>query len=152
MSGAVLPGNGNDRMGADVRGGGRRPVPASTVWVIDPPIGRADIPVLCARLADLLRRYGPDGAVVVCDVGGIVEPSAITVEALARLRLTAQRLGADIRVRGAHIRLRQLLALTGLCEVIPIDGDSALEPHRQAEQREQPLDVEEVGDSADPTD
>lgn len=123
---------------------------ASIVWVIDPAIGRADIPVLCARLADLVRPYGREGAVVVCDVGGIAEPSAVTVEALARLRLTARRLGADIRVRGAHVRLRQLLAFTGLGEIIPIDGGSALEPHRQPEQREQPLDVEEVGDPTDP--
>jgi anti-anti-sigma regulatory factor len=113
-------------------------------------IGRADIPVLCARLADLLRSYDRSGAVVVCDVAGIVEPSAVTVEALARLRLTARRLGADILVRGAHARLRQLLALTGLGEAIPLDGGSDLEPHRQAEQREQPLDVEEVADPADP--
>lgn len=137
-------------MGVDVCGRPGRPFTASTVWVIDPAIGRADIPVLCARLADLLRPCGRDGTVVVCDVGGIAEPSAVTVEALARLRLTAWRLNADIRVRGAHVRLRQLLTLTGLDDIIPTDGGSALEPHRQAEQREQPLDVEEVCDPADP--
>jgi hypothetical protein len=130
-------------------GHGRRGV-ASIVWVIDPAIGRADIPVLCARLADLLRPYGREGAVVICDVGGIIEPTGVTVDALARLRLTARRLGADIRLRGAHVRLRQLLAFTGLGEIIPIESSSALEPHRQAEQREQPLDVEEVRDPADP--
>jgi STAS domain len=143
-------GDGQDRMGVDVCGDRRRRVVASTVWVIDPAIDRADIPVLCARLADLLRPCGREDAVVVCDVAGITEPSAVTVEALARLRLTARRFGADIRVRGAHVRLRQLLAFAGLGEVIPIDGGSALEPHRQAEQREQPLRVEEVGDPADP--
>jgi hypothetical protein len=133
-------------------GSGRgRPGAAATVWIIDPAIGRADIPTLCARLAELLRSYGPERAVVVvCDVGGIVEPSAVTVEVLARLRLTALRLGADIRVRGADVRLRQLLAFTGLGEVVPTEGGSALEPHRETEQREQPLDVEEVGDPADP--
>jgi len=120
------------------------------VWVIDPTIGRADIPVLCARLAGLLRSYEREGAVVVCDVGGIAEPSAVTVEALARLRLTALRLGADLLIRGAQARLRQLLTFTGLDEVIPVDAGSAIESHRQAEQREQPLDVEEVGDPADP--
>lgn len=133
-----------------MRGGRGRPGAASTVWVIEPAIGRADIPVLCARLSDLLGPYGSKGAVVVCDVGGIAEPSAVTVEALVRLRLTARRLGGDIRVRGAQVRLRQLLAFTGLDEVVPIDGGSALESHRQAEQREQPLDVEEVRHPADP--
>jgi anti-anti-sigma regulatory factor len=137
-------------MGVDVRAGRGRPSSAPTVWVIDPAIGRADIPALCARLTDFLRSYDRSGAVVVCDVAGIAEPSAVTVEALARLRLTARRLGADILVRGAPARLRQLLALTGLGEAIPLDGGSDLEPHRQAEQREQPLDVEEVGDCSDP--
>lgn len=131
-------------------GGCGRPGVASIVWVIEPAIGRADIPVLCARLADLVEPYGREGAVVICDIGGITEPSGVTVDALARLRLTARRLGADIRLRGADVRLRQLLAFTGLSEIIPIEGGSTFEPHRQAEEREQPLDVEEVGDPADP--
>jgi hypothetical protein len=136
-------------MGVDMGAGRGRPGAASIVLVIEPAIGRADIPALCARLADLLRRYGREEVFVICDVGGITDPSGVTVEALARLRLTALRLGADTRVHGAHPRLRQLLAFTGLRAVIPIDGASAREPHRQAEQREQPLDVEEVGDSTD---
>jgi hypothetical protein len=146
----VLRVDGHDRWEFDVRAGRGRPGGALIVWVIDPVIARADIPALCARLAAILRAYGRAGTVVVCDVGGITEPSAVTVEALARLRLTARRLDADIRVRGADGRLRQLLAFTGLCQVIPVDGGSALEPHRQTEEREQPLDVEEVGHPADP--
>lgn len=124
---------------------------AIPVWTVDPGAGRADIPVLCARLADLLRPYRRRGAVVVCDLTRVAAPSAATVELLARLRLTARRFGGDIRVRGAHPDLVRLLALTGLREVIPVeDGGSAGEPHRQAEQRKQPLDIEEVGDPADP--
>ena len=87
---------------------------------------------------------------VVCDVSGVAEPSLVVVEALALLRLVARRLGYDLRVRGAHPRLRELMVLTGLAEVIAIDGDSAGEAHGQPEQREEPLDVEEVGDRADP--
>jgi STAS domain len=132
-----------------VCGGRGRRGGSSTVWVIDPAIRRADIPILCARLADILTRYGHEGAVIFCDVSGITEPTAVTVDALARLRLTALRLGADIRVRGAHVRLRQLLVFAGLGEVIPIAGGSALEPQRQTEEREQPLDIEEIGDSPD---
>lgn len=139
---------------------------AIPVWTVDPGAGRADIPVLCARLADLLRPYRPRGVVVVCDLTRVAVPSAVTVELLARLRLTARRSGGDIRVRGAHPHLLRLLALTGLGDAIPIEGvaiegvpieavpteygRSAGEPHGQAEQREQPLDVEEVGDPADP--
>jgi hypothetical protein len=107
--------------GVGMGGGLREPSAASVVWIIDSAISQADIPQLCARLADLLARYG-EGTVVICDVGGIAEPSAVTVEALARLRLTARRLGADIHVRGAHDRLRQILAFTGLGEIIPLDG------------------------------
>ncbi|WP_213452354.1 STAS domain-containing protein [Rhizomonospora bruguierae] len=114
------------------------------VLVIGAALGRADIPALCARLADLLAPFPAVGAVVVCDVSAVVEPSVVTLDALARLRLTARRLGADIRVYPAHARLGQLLALTGLGAVLP------LARQRQAEQREQPLDVEEVGDPADP--
>lgn len=118
------------------------------VLVVGAGIGRADIATLCARLSELAALLPARGAVVVCDVSAVVEPSAVVLDALARLRLTARRLGADIRVHGAHARLRQLLVLTGLGAVIPLG--SALEPHRQAEEREQPLDVEEVRHPADP--
>ncbi|MDG4787844.1 STAS domain-containing protein [Micromonospora sp. WMMD1102] len=148
--------------------------PAPPLLVIDPALGRTDIPALCARLVDLLARHPRQGGVVVCDVSRIAAPSAVTVDALARLRLTARRLGVDLRLRAAPVRLRQLLALTGLTAVIPLEGDStdgsgelgdpesesgelgdpesrsALEPHREAEEREQPLHVEEVGDPPDP--
>jgi anti-anti-sigma regulatory factor len=133
-----------------VREGSGRRGAGTAAWVIDPAIGRGDIPALCARLADRLRPSRRQDVVVVVDASGIAEPSAVTVEAIARLRLTARRFGADIRVRGAHVRLRQLLAFTGLGEVIPVDGDSAFDSHWEAEQRKQPLDVEEVGDCADP--
>ncbi|WP_175543583.1 STAS domain-containing protein [Micromonospora pattaloongensis] len=122
--------------------------PAPPVLVIGAAIGRADIPALCARLAELVVPLPAQGAVVVCDVSAVVEPSAVILDVLARLRLTARRLGADIRVHAAHANLCQLLALTGLGAVTPLG--SALQPHWQAEEREQPLDVEEGGDRADP--
>ncbi|MFY1693116.1 STAS domain-containing protein [Plantactinospora sp. WMMB782] len=191
--------------------------PTSPLLVIDPALGRADIPEVCARLVDLLARHPGQGGVVVCDVSRVAEPSAVTVDALARLRLTARRLGVDLRLRAAPVRLRQLLALTGLAAVIPLEGAptdgsgelgvpesgaacdsgdpddlgsgaacdsgdpddlgsgaacdsgdpddlgsgaacdsgdpegrSAVEPHREAEEWEQPLHVEEVGDPPDP--
>jgi hypothetical protein len=137
-------------MGVEVHKGRGRPAAASMVLVIDPAIERPGIPVLCARLADLpVARRGEVG-VVLCEVGGVAEPAMVVVEALARLRLAARRLGYDIRVRGAHPHLRQLLVLSGLGGIIPIDGGSASEPHRQPEQWEEPLDVEEVGDRSDP--
>lgn len=111
----VLPGDGHDRMGVDVGGGRGRRGAASTVLLIDPAISRADGLVVCARLADLLRPVSGRGC-----PGRLRRRWDRRTEALARLRLTARRLGADIRVRGAQVRLRQLLAFTGLDEIIPI--------------------------------
>lgn len=120
------------------------PAPGGIVLVLDDSAG---IPVLCARLADLVRQ---PGALVVCDAAAIVDATIGTVEALARLRLTARRLGADLRIRHVPPPLRHLLALTGLEEVVEPGGASALELQRQAEEREEPLYIEEVGDTADP--
>jgi STAS domain len=95
----------------------------SIVLVLDPAMGRAEIGPLCARLAELVGAAAGT-AVVVCDVSAVVEARAVVVEALARLRLTARRLGADLRVRGAGPDLRGLLAFTGLDAAVLGDGGS----------------------------
>lgn len=78
------------------------------VGVIEP----ADVPRLCEELTALLgERDGPD---VICDVGGVTRPGLATVEALARLRLTAQRRGRRMTVRNAQPALRALLELVAL--------------------------------------
>ncbi|WP_222870633.1 STAS domain-containing protein [Micromonospora sp. MP36] len=102
---------------------------------------RADIPVLCADLAELLRGRGP--GIVTCDVGGVARPDVVTVEALARLRLTARRHGWQLVVRGAGPDLLGLVGLLGLTDALPESG-------RQTEQREETGGVEEVGDRRDP--
>ena len=66
------------------------------------------------------------------------------MEALARVELTARRLGGDIRLRGASVELLELLALCGL----PIE--LVLEAEGQAEQREEARRIEEEGDPTDP--
>ncbi|MEU8528311.1 STAS domain-containing protein [Streptomyces sp. NPDC048629] len=79
-------------------------------------ITRADAPGLCA---DLERRLvGLDPADVVCDVGALAQADLAVVDALARLRLTAGRLGHTLRFRGAGRELRLLLALVGLDETV----------------------------------
>jgi hypothetical protein len=98
---------------------------------------RADIPGLCADLADMLR-HRREGTVV-CDVRAVTRPDVVTVEALARLRLTARRHGRTLVVEGAGPQLRGLIGLLGLAE-----------PLGQPEQREEPLGVEEVVDARDP--
>jgi hypothetical protein len=87
---------------------------------------------------------------VICDVGAVTDPDAGTVEALARLQLTALRRGRRIRLDGACDRLWELLALTGLRDVLAPQEELRRQPRRQAEQREQPLGVEEEGEPVDP--
>lgn len=91
----------------------RRPV----VLVISGPIARADIAGLCKRFHALLQ--GGDVGLVVFDVGRLVDPDVVVVDALARLQLTARRLGSTIRLRDACAELRDLIALTGLSDVMP---------------------------------
>ena len=61
-------------------------------------------------------RSRPD--VALCDVTG-VEPDAVTVDALARLQLAAQRYGCQVRLRHASSELVDLLGFMGLREVVP---------------------------------
>jgi len=49
---------------------------------ISAPITREDIPVLCACLRALLRES--DAGFVVCDLGALVDPDAVTIDALSR--------------------------------------------------------------------
>lgn len=109
--------------------------PMAPVFVLGGPIDRADIPVLCERFHAAVEasgdasRSGDPGhggghggrQPVVCDVGALAGPAAVTVEAvdaLARLALTARRLGRRLVLQGAGDDLRALLVLTGLAEVV----------------------------------
>lgn len=80
------------------------------------PIEPQDIPLLCRGARVLLERS--DAELVVCDVGALVEPDAVAVEALARVWLTVRRLGRRVRLRGSCHELEELLALMGLAEVL----------------------------------
>ena len=122
-------------------GAGAGPIPMAAHFAVGTTVTRADIPGLCAGLAELVR--GRPGGVVVCDVVGVTRPDAVTVDALARLRLTARRHGWDLVVGGAGPDLLGLLRLAGLTDVLPQVG-------REPEQREQADGVEEVGDGRDP--
>ena len=106
------------------------------------PFGLADMPALLDR-AERLLQEGHDTPLE-CDVADMQEADLATVEALARVELTARRLGSDICLRGASAELLELLAFCGL----PIE--SVLEAEGQAEQREEARGVEEEGDPTDP--
>jgi ABC-type transporter Mla MlaB component len=121
--------------------------PKTIVLLLEGPIARADVTSLCERVRVLLQ--GCDADLVVCDVGALVEPDAVTVDVLARLQLTARRLGRQVRLRDACGELRDLLALVGLGDVV-LCGGSAIEPTGEAKEREQAGRVEEEADPADP--
>jgi hypothetical protein len=108
----------------------------------------ADIPGLWARLLPLLG--GAEAPVVVCDVTAMVEPDAATIDALARLQLTARRYGCCIELRHAGGRLQGLLALTGLAEVVPCAPALSVHAGGKAEEREPSRGIEEERDPADP--
>ncbi len=89
------------------------PTIAFAVWG---PIAHDDLPGLCARVCVLLGRSHAD--VALCDVSG-VDPDAVTVDALARLQLAAQRTGCQVRLRNASDELLELVAFMGLSDVLP---------------------------------
>ena len=108
----------------------------------------ADVPGLCARVENALRES--EANLVVCDVAEVTDPDCATVDALARMQLTARRLGRRAPVAWrCRTSCTTLLALAGLCDVVGLCGGYAVEPRGQAEQREEPLGVEEERDPAD---
>ncbi|MFL5769853.1 MAG: STAS domain-containing protein [Chloroflexota bacterium] len=92
---------------------------------------------VCARAA--AREPGP----LACDVGGLEDPDMGTVDALARMALSARRLGRRVELRRAKPDLVELLVLAGL-------GALAVEVVGEAEEREEPGRVEKEHDPADP--
>lgn len=97
---------------------GPTPAPASIVVELRGSIARAAIPNLCERTYALMSRC--DREVVICDVSGLADPDFTTVDALARLQVTAKRLGHSLRLRGASPELGALIELAGLGEVLPV--------------------------------
>jgi anti-anti-sigma regulatory factor len=91
----------------------------SVVVTIDGPVARDGIQLLCDRVRSLLGTR-PHGRVV-CDVSAIHDPDAVTVEALARMQLTARRLGGAIVLRDPCADLARLLDLCGLAGAVPLE-------------------------------
>ena len=73
---------------------------------------------------------------IVCDVAGL-DPDASAIDALARFRLGARRLGFEVRLRGMSAELRELLEFVGLAGVLGVEAGG------QPEEREDPPGVEE---------
>lgn len=92
------------------------PEPGTIVLVLGGSIAPADVGRLARRALRLLR--SGDAYRVVCDVGAISAPDAVTIDALARLQLVAHRLGKELLLRRAASELCELLALAGLSDVL----------------------------------
>ena len=88
--------------------------PHVVAFAIRGPIARADLPGLSDRVCSLLATAD---ATVRCDVAG-VEPDAVTVDALARLHLAAERRGCRLRLCNASPALLELVELMGLTSVL----------------------------------
>ncbi|MGH2382461.1 MAG: STAS domain-containing protein [Candidatus Limnocylindria bacterium] len=91
-------------------------MPAIRVVEIGAPTAAAELSSLRASLATLLEPS--DATVLVCDVGGMTHLDAALLDALARLQLTARRLGSEVRLRNASDELHGLLALAGMCDIV----------------------------------
>jgi ABC-type transporter Mla MlaB component len=100
------------------------------VLVVTGPVARETLPTLCERFRVLLESN--EAEVIVCDVSSIEQPDAETMEAVARLQLTALRMGRRVRFLDASGDLRYLLALSGLSGIVPCD-ELPLESRRQPE-------------------
>lgn len=122
------------------------PEPSTGLLVVAAPIGDGDIARLCGRLRAVVGTSDAD--VVVCDVGAL-PANARTIEAVARLQLTARRLGRRIRLQRASHELEQLLAFAGLADVVAV-GSGLRGRGRHAEQRKHACRVEERVDGDDP--
>jgi ABC-type transporter Mla MlaB component len=92
----------------------------TVVFVVDGPLAPADVPGLCRRVRVLMDR--PGVARVVCDVGALVVPDGVAVDALARLQLAARRRGCRVALRHAPTELLDLLELAGLTEIVPLES------------------------------
>ena len=92
----------------------------------------------------------PDTTVLVVEVRAITKPDLATVDALSHLMVSVRDLGCSIRLRNASPDLQELLGLCGLSDALPLCDELALVDQGQAEQREQPLGIEEVVEPGDP--
>ena len=102
--------------------------PHTLIVTIAGRIDRSDT----ARFGELVNRHlsTSSTSLLVCDVGGLIQPDAAAVDAICRIRLASRRARSHLRLRGASSDLLDLLDLMGLCEVLPGAPRSELEAER----------------------
>ena len=96
---------------------GTDPPRTITLEVPEPVVGQA----LCQRLRERIEA-NEFAEIVVCDLTRITRPDASVIDALARVQLTARRLGRTVLYRHARPEVRALLDLAGLAQVLDL-GD-----------------------------
>ena len=94
---------------------------STAVLVIGAPIADGDVPLLCERLRALAAG---GGAEVVCDAGRLAV-DVDSVEALARLALTARRCGCRLRLVRVPAELGRVLRIVGLAGVVGLEARPA---------------------------
>jgi ABC-type transporter Mla MlaB component len=92
------------------------PEAQTITFALSAPMARTDLQPLCDCVCRLVERTGAD--VALCDVSRL-DPSAVTVDALARLQLAARRRGCEVRLRRPSNELRKLVDFMGLAGVLP---------------------------------
>ena len=120
--------------------------PATLVLSGSDRLSRADVTPLCEQGRAVLERCGRVN--VECDVGSVLVPDAVAVDVLARLQLTAKRLGVRVRLVRVSRELKELIAFMGLLEAVPCD-ELRVEAGRKPEEREPSCGVEEETDPGD---
>jgi anti-anti-sigma factor len=118
--------------------------PVTAFFTVRGSLTCAEVPALCERVRALLEESRAD--VLLCDVSAIAAADAVALDALARLQLTARRLGSRVRLCGPSDELRDLIVFTGLADACGL----RLDLERQVEQREDRLGVEEERELTDP--
>jgi hypothetical protein len=79
------------------------------------------------------------------DCGSLAQPDLGTIDELLRLDLTLRRRDCKLQLKRPGTPLRELIDFAGLAEVLRVEAG------RQAEEREEPLGVEEECELDDPT-
>ena len=86
--------------------------------VLSDSLTSADIPSLCERARRWLE--SSDAGLVICDAHDLTDPDVVAIDAVARLQLTAKRVGRELQLRDACTQLRELIALAGLSDVVRV--------------------------------
>jgi hypothetical protein len=82
---------------------------------------------------------------VFLDCGPVREPTAATIDQIARLKLEARRSGCDLELANANSDLEELIQFCGLGGVLGLESEG------HSEQREQSGGIEEERQLDDPS-